>query len=129
MADLQEYGFESVLPGGTFFFAEPNPALSAVLVGDRLLAIVTDHTSRVAINYIQRLGDRPHIGDDHIGQMASTVSTEVFIGGYKNDRHVGQVMVGSVYAAADEFGRDAYAQYDGHHDLSGALYAELPTRL
>ena len=128
MADLQDRGFETVLGGDTFFYPAPNPALTQILVGDRLGAVVGDYTLRVAINYIQRLADRPHIGDDHVGRLASTVNTDMFIGGFKNDRHVGEVTVGggdAPYGAADQYGRNAYAQYEGLHDLTDALYAEL----
>lgn len=106
-----------------------NPALAEILLGERLTGIIAEYTSQVAANYVQRLGDRPRKGDQHPGRLASSVRAGVRIGGNRHDRVIGEVVVGAEYAAADEFGRHAYADYEGSHDLRAALYNVLPHRI
>lgn len=127
MADLQTQRLEPALGGGLYFFyPQPNPALTEILIGMPLQGIVGDWTAKVLATYVGRLGDRPHKGDPHPGLMAEATRPEVFIGGYKHDRWIGQITVGVEYASADEFGRDAYNPYAGHHDLRDALLQNLP---
>jgi hypothetical protein len=109
----------------------PNPALAECLMGPRLQAIVADYTARVAATYGQSLSARPRKQEyDKRGpSLASSISAVVVPnGGYKNDRWVGQVTIGAQYAAADEFGRKKYSQYDGSGALAQALYSTLPFR-
>lgn len=89
-----------------------------------MAGIVYDYAKKVESVYISKLGSRSS------GALLSTVETSLpFIGGYKNDRYIGEVKVGSArrpYGAADEFGRTKYAQYDGSGDLRDSLHAVLP---
>jgi hypothetical protein len=112
-----------------FLFNDPNPALAAVLVGDRMEAIVADYTSKVAAVYISRISTRPRKGDKHPGLMAENVRAVTFVGGHKNDRVVGEVSSNVEYAAADELGRHQYNPYAGSHDLRDSLYSVLPTEI
>lgn len=131
-----DYGPDQLIPNLygniAFFYAEPNPALTEALAGDRLLGIVSDYTGRVWDSYMTKLASRRHASDEHPGQMASLTRAEVFIGGYKDDRWIGQITVGVEYAMADEFGRHEPAEgqnhstYEGSGDLRGALYEHLP---
>lgn len=116
---------------GITIFPYPNPALTQVLVGPRLQAIVADYTAKVAASYGQRIAERPRKqrSDNRGPGLASSISAVVMPNeGYKKDRWVGQVTVGAQYAAADEFGRKKYNQYDGSGDLAAALYTTLPYR-
>ena len=114
--------------GRYYFYLWPNPALTEILVSSKLQAITAEWTARVMANYASRIGARPNA----TGHLLSTVRAEVFIGGYKSDRWIGQITVGAEYASADEFGRSDPAEgqndstYEGSHDLREALYAELP---
>ena len=108
----------------------PNPALTQVLVGPRLEDCVADYTAQVAQVYAQRLQARPRKDKRRRGDsMLSSMSAEVLPNnGYKNDRWVGEVRVGTQYALADELGRKKYAQYDGSGDLRESLHSILPFR-
>lgn len=120
--------------GIAYFYEDPNPCLAEILIGERTQGVVYEYTARVTANYLTRLGDRKHSGDRHPGDMAGSVRPDVFIGGYKDDRWIGEVTVEVEYAMADEMGRHTPADgqnksvYDGSHDLSGALYSELPAK-
>lgn len=110
-----------------YLYPAPNPALTAVLKGEELRGVVADYTSKVFAVYVQKVASRPrHSSDPHPGNMIEHTSASVHIGGYKNDRHVGEITVDVPYAAADEFGRHAYNPYEGHHDLAHSLYQILP---
>ena len=129
---MAEAMLEPNLYGGRYYFyLEPNPALTEILMGPRLQAITAEWTAKVVTGYLTRLEGRGAGG----GPLAGSVRAEVFIGGYKTDRWVGQIVVGGggvTYAAADEFGRSNPVEgqnnstYEGSHDLREALYAELP---
>lgn len=114
--------------GGRYYLYDyPNPALTEALIGPRLGEIVADWQLKVLATYVGRLADRPHIGDKHPGAMAAAATAlPPRIGGYRGDRWIGEIVVEIEYASADEFGRDAYAPYEGHHDLREALYLNLP---
>ncbi|OQW34507.1 MAG: hypothetical protein A4E20_10835 [Nitrospira sp. SG-bin2] len=111
----------------------PNPALTEILKSERLGAVVADYTQKVAAVYIQNIADRPRRGDRHPGLMASNVKAAIMIGGFKNDRVIGEVLVDVEYATSDEYGRHSptpgqVTTYEGSHDLRGALHAVLPHR-
>ena len=124
-------------PGLYYFYPEPNPALTEILIGSRLQFIVAEWTAKVMASYVARIAPR-----SKSGEMLGSVDANVFIGGYKNDRWVGEITVGVEYAMADEFGRSDYelehgdfissggaytvGGYDGSGDLRGALYEHLP---
>ncbi|AER26074.1 hypothetical protein SSEA_SKINNY_22 [Mycobacterium phage Skinny] len=125
---------EPNLYGGiAYFYQEPNPALSEILLSTDVEMLVASYTERVATNYIARVSGRSDPSDPT--SLAGAVRASVFIGGYKNDRHVGEITVGVEYAMADEFGRHSPADgqnnstYEGSGDLRAALYAELPARI
>lgn len=118
--------------GPSFFYPKPNPALSEILVGERLKGVVADWTAKVGFSYVAKLQARTHTDDEHPSHMESTVDASVFIGGFEDDRWVGEVRVGADYALADEWGRHrpAPGQHgsttEGHHDLRDSLYENLP---
>lgn len=118
--------------GAYFFYPKPNPALSQILVGERLQATTAEWTAKVGFAYISKLQARTRTNDRHPSYMESTVDASVFVGGYENDRWVGEVRVGADYALADEWGRHTPAEgqhgstYEGHHDLRDSLYENLP---
>lgn len=117
--------------GTHYFYDDPNPALSEILLGAPLYEIVNEYVNLIAGDYKTRVQARAHKGDPHPGAMASGVVGEIVQGGFKNDRHIGVITSTVEYASADEFGRgtyneDAHNPYEGHHDLRGALYAHLP---
>lgn len=124
--------YPNLYGGVAFFYAKHNPALTEVLIGGRLQGIVAEYTSKVYASYATRLADRKHVDDEHPGQMLSSTRAEVFIGGYEDDRWIGQITVDVPYAMADEFGRHSPAEgqnnstYEGSGDLRGALYENLP---
>ncbi|QNJ56829.1 hypothetical protein SEA_REINDEER_19 [Mycobacterium phage Reindeer] len=119
--------------GVAYFYAEPNPALSEILIGPELHALTADYTARVVADYVTRVSGRSD--PESPESLAGSVSAEVFIGGYKTDRWIGEIVVGVEYALADEFGRHDPAEgqnnstYEGSGDLRGALYAVLPARI
>jgi hypothetical protein len=107
-----------------FLFNDPNPALSAVLVSPTMQGIVAEYTSKVATVYLNRIEGRSR---SH--ELQESVKAHTFIGGFKDDRHVGEVVVSAPYAAADEFGRHEYNPYAGSHDLRDSLYSVLPQEI
>lgn len=121
--------------GVAYFYEDPNPALAEILLGGGVRDVTYEYTARVTVNYLTRLEARKHVHDRHPGEMAGSVRPDVFIGGYKDDRWVGEVSVDVEYAMADEMGRHTPAPgqrgsvTQGSHDLSGALYAELPAQI
>lgn len=121
---MADHYLEPVVHATHFLYNDPNPALSKILVSAKMDAIVSDYTSKVATAYVQRVEPR---SKSH--NLIENVSASVFIGGFKNDRFVGEVVSGATYAAADEFGRDAYNPYEGSHDLRDSLYSILPQKI
>lgn len=111
-----------------YFYKNPNKCFAEILRGAELEAIVADWTLKVALAYSAKLRARPPAkGDKHRGQMEQSIVADIIQGGgYKGDRVVGQITVNVEYASADEFGRDAYNQYEGSHDLRETLYENLP---
>jgi hypothetical protein len=115
-----------------YLYARPNPALSEILLGGRVHDLVDEYGLRVESTYVAALQARKHVDDDHPGQMAGSIEGKSFIGGYENDRWVGELVVHVEYALADEYGRSnpSAGQNDSttpaHHDLRDALYANLP---
>lgn len=122
--------------GVAFFYPKPNPALSEILLGQRLQDVTSDWTHKVAVTYVTKLAARPHFDDRHPGALEAGVDAEVFVGGYENDRWVGEISDGGAnsitYALADEYGRhdpspgQRGSTTQGHHDLADSLYEHLP---
>lgn len=121
--------------GSYYFYPNPNPALTQILVGERLQAVTAEYTAKVGFSYIAKLQARSHTDDRHPSFMESQVDANVFIGGYEDDRWVGEIRVGVDYALADEFGRHRPAEgqhgstYEGHGDLRESLYENLPAKI
>lgn len=107
-------------------YPAPNPALTEILVSDKLGAIVSDYTSKVAAVFLSSIAGRPRKGDRHPGLMAEGTYASIHIGGFKNDRIVGEVGSTVDYMSSDEFGRHSSNPYEGNHALSNALYSVLP---
>lgn len=128
---------EPNLGGGEYFFyPKPNPALTEILVSQRLQAVTAEWTAKVGMTYLAKLGARPHIDDRHPGALEAGIDANVFIGGYESDRWVGEISDGGsdsvTYALADEYGRHSPSRgqhgstTQGHHDLRDSLYENLP---
>jgi hypothetical protein len=124
---------EPALGGGSYFFyPKPNPALTEILVSEELQGVTADWTAKVGFAYVAKIQARTRTNDRHPSHLESTVDANVFIGGYEDDRWVGEISVGADYALADEFGRHTPAPgqhgstYEGHGDLRSALYENLP---
>lgn len=109
-------------------YGPPNKVLGSILMGDRVAAIVGDYTKKVAASYSAMLGARS-TGKSG-GGLVSTIQAGIHPNdGYKGDRWIGEVSVGSEsnpYGAADEFGRNRYAAYQGRSQLEDALRMNLP---
>lgn len=132
---MADHLLEPTQAGGGFLYPDPNPALAQILVSPQMGAIMTDATTQVLQIYVTSLEGRRHDGDRHPGAMAAAARAEIRIGGYKNDRLIGEVVVPVDYAASDEFGRKQPSQgqhgsvYQGSHALTTALYSVLPQRI
>lgn len=137
-----------------YLYEKPNPALTQLLVSPKLRSIVTDWLAKVEATYMADLmsrkshhrdggGMRWNLSDDDIyadnytggdaePHLYECVDSEVFIGGYENDRWVAELRNTSPYAMADEVGRHMPSEgqhgstTQGHHSLTNALYAHLP---
>lgn len=119
---LQESGYYLEVD----LYPYPNPALAEILVGEPLAKVVGDYTSKVAAVFVANIQDRKRIGDRHPGLMAENTYANVHIGGFKDDRVVGEVGSTVPYMASDEWGRHSSNIYSGHHSLTKALYSVLP---
>lgn len=137
--DMQQRLYPNLYRGVAYFYKESNPAQAEILRSPQMQAVVADYTSKVLAAYIGRIAPR-----SKSGRMLDSVNAEVFIGGFKNDRWVGEVRVEVEYAMADEFGRDEFDMehgdfasgasitvggYEGSRDLRDALYGVLPTAI
>lgn len=122
--------YPNLYGGISFFYQESNPAQAEILIGPRMQAIVAEYTFKVMESYLNRIAPR-----SDSGAMLGSTYASVQIGGYKNDRWVGEITVGVEYAMADEFGRDTpqggqnSSTYEGSGDLRAALYGVLPTAI
>lgn len=114
-------------------YGPPNKVLAGILMGDRLAAIVSDYTVKVAETYKSMLGPRTTTKGDKTVHLIDTVSAYMNPNdGFKKDRWVGVVSVGDAqlpYGAADEYGRNRYAPYSGRNDLEDALRMHLPHKI
>lgn len=122
------------LGGGAYYlYPKPNPALSEILLSTKTRDLTTEWSAKVIATYMTKLAarksHRDHGTDPHLEQ---TVDVLVYVGGYDNDRWVGEITQHSIYALADEWGRDfpSDGQHgsttEGHHDLANSLYENLP---
>ncbi|ASR75872.1 neck protein [Mycobacterium phage Aziz] len=116
-------------PGIAYFYKESNPAFAEILMSTRVQTITAEWTAQVMSTYIGRIAPRSDPGSPQ--SLAGSVRAEVYVGGFKSDRWVGEISVESPYAAADEFGRHSPAEgqnnstYEGSHDLRESLYQHL----
>lgn len=115
-------------------YGPPNKALAGILMSDNVARIVGDYTTKVAETYKSLLGPRTtsdrRASKQAKGHLIDTVSAYMNPNdGYKKDRWVGVVQVGSAelpYGGADEYGRNRYAPYQGSDNLNDALRMHLP---
>lgn len=129
-----EYYLEDPRNGrpGLWQYGPPNKAYAAILVGQRMYNIVADYTLQVGVSFVTRQaaetyrdpGRQHRAGGHRPGQIMQSVDVDVDLDG--NDRWVGQVTVGVVYAASEFYGRKKYAQYKGNNNLREALNSVLP---
>ena len=120
-------------------YPDPNPALAEVLLDGRLGTIVADYTAKIASTYHTMLAARSSRDEGTGTRLIDTIEANVWpYWGYKRDRWVGEVKVGSAavpYGAADEFGRSnpedgqKGSTYEGSRQLRTALYIYLPFKI
>lgn len=109
-------------------YGPPNRAVAELLMDNRLANIINDYTLMVMSNYRTMLEARSSTPPKLLGTLTASVNPYY---GYRRDRWVGEVSVGSEqypYGGADEFGRNAYAPYRGSADLENALRMVLRDR-
>jgi hypothetical protein len=119
-----------IAPGPWYIrlYGPPNKAIGEILLNGRVGSIVHDYTQRVAQTYSTMIETRSRSG----ALAASITATVNPYWGYKRDRWVGEVRVGSSstpYGAADEYGRNQYSPYEGSGNLVDALYMHLSERI
>lgn len=121
-------------------YGPPNPALANILLSGRMQAIVAKGTVKVLSAFLVRQstsqnpykdpGRAARSGGHPEGQLMEQTKAEVIVGparpGLPDDRWVGQITIGVVYAGASTYGRHAYAQYAGTRNLQQALYSVYP---
>ncbi|MFN3005139.1 hypothetical protein [Mycolicibacterium wolinskyi] len=80
-------------------YPEPNPALTAILKGPKMFAVVRAKTAYAKAQWQVIVKKRSR-------RLAASARTSVQIGGYKNDRPVGRLTVGRglKYGASHQFG-------------------------
>lgn len=131
----------NVEDGVAYFYPKPNPFMTEFLVSTKLQAIVADWTSKVLANYVSKISQHRYPerygkafnGKVKVpGELEANVHASVMIGGYQNDRWVGQIVSSAPYAAANEFGRhdpknrQNSSTTQGTHHMRDALYELLP---
>jgi hypothetical protein len=110
---------------------EPNPALTALLIGPRMQAIVLERAEVAKALYQAQVAKRT-------GRLAASAHADTHVGGARHDRHVGTLTVGEglAYGAAHQFGHSqdeahlfgsthepgqSYTFAEGSHDLNRVL--------
>lgn len=80
-------------------YPEPNPALTQILKGSKMFAVVSTKTELAKIRYQMIVAKRTR-------KLMQSARVTVRIAGYKNDRPVGQLTAGQGlrYGASHEFG-------------------------
>jgi hypothetical protein len=100
-------------------YPDPNPALTAVLRGERMRSIVFEIGEIAHVLYVDQVAKRT-------GMLAASAHVSTEIGGVDQDRWIGVLTVGGNgvdYAATHEFGRQADVEgpqpesTDGVHNL------------
>lgn len=117
-----------------WIYGPPNNAIAGILKSEEVGRIVGDYTVKVAETYKNLIAPRrsndARPSKQAKGHLIDTVTAYMNPNdGYKRDRWVGVVTVGSPtlpYGAADEYGRNEYSQYPGSYDLVHALRMHLP---
>lgn len=103
---------------------EPNPAITALLVSARMRAIMEERANTAQMLYQAQVAKRT-------GRLARSARAHTEIGGKRNDRWIGELIIGGGidYGAAHEFGADV-VDFAGethqdanpaHHDLNQVL--------
>lgn len=121
MAEEDTFSLQDIV-----IYPYPNKALTEILLSHDLEEVVGEYTLKVASVFTSLISARPRKGDKHPGLMAADMYAYTDVGGFKHDRVVGEVGSAVDYMAADEYGRHASHPYEGHHDLTHALYSVLP---
>lgn len=119
-------------------YGPPNPALQNILLSGKMQTIVAKHVARVLSVFLTMQAAEPYqdpkrqfrAGGHPPGQLMQQTTASVDIGsaapGLPADRWTGQITVGVVYAGAEFYGRNAYAEYAGNRNLQAALRAVFP---
>lgn len=104
-------------------YPHPNPAITAVLRGERVRSIVFEIAELAHVLYVEQVAKRT-------GQLAASAHVSTEIGGVEQDRWVGVLTVGGRgvdYAASHEFGTQADVEgpvqesADGVHNLDDVV--------
>lgn len=83
----------------------PNPALTAILASPRMFELVRQRTEVAKVLWQSAVAKRT-------GRLRASARVTVGIGGYKNDRPIGQLTIGEGldYGAAHQFGHGTRRQ-------------------
>lgn len=99
----------------------PNQALAAILMGSPMRRLVQERAEAAQAIYVDEVTKRT-------GRLARAARVETFVGGLRNDRWCGRLIVDhrqAEYAASHEYGTDDGDAHitAGAHDLNHVLNA------
>lgn len=97
---------------------EPNPALTALLIGPRIQAILLERVELAKALYQVQVAKRT-------GALAASAHASTEIGGVRHDRHIGVLTVGEGlgYGASHEFGVGDHPRSVHNLDGPNAIHA------
>lgn len=95
---------------------KPNPAITAALRSPEMRSLVAGRAEAAKAIYQEIVSKRT-------GRLARSARIETFIGGAKNDRWIGRLIVEAPYSASHEFGTGDGGEHvrAGFHDLNVVL--------
>ncbi len=96
-------------------YPEPNPAVSACLLGPQMRAIMEERANMALLLYQAQVAKRT-------GRLARSARAHVEIGGKDHDRWIGELIIGGGidYGASHEFGVNAEVEgpvQEGHDEV------------
>jgi hypothetical protein len=92
----------------------PNPAVAAILLSDEMRNLMREHADRALLIYRSVVAKRS-------GRLAGSARVDTLIGGRRNDRWTGLLIVDAPYAASHEYGTDTNNHLQAANDLNQVL--------